>query len=89
LSLRDPNDIRKVKVLKNLLATAVSFAAVTIFILDAVVQWRETAIMLIGAIMGGYAGGHLIRILPGHIVRRFVIVAGAAMTILYARRYWF
>lgn len=45
--------------------------------------------MLLGAMAGGYAGGHLIRVLPATIVRQFVIVAGAAMTVLYAARYWF
>jgi hypothetical protein len=45
--------------------------------------------MLVGAAVGGYAGGHLIRILPATTVRRIVIVAGVAMTIIYADRYWF
>ena len=89
LSLAEPNDIRKVKVLKNLLATAVSLAAITIFIVQGAVQWRETLIMLSGALIGGYVGGLLVRILPAYIVRWFVIVAGIVMTIVYARRYWF
>ncbi|WP_246731383.1 sulfite exporter TauE/SafE family protein [Methylocapsa sp. S129] len=88
LSIAAPNDIRKVKALKNLLATGVSLAAIGIFVFQGVVQWRETAFMLAGALLGGYAGGHLVRTLPAKIVRGFVIVAGAAMTIVYAQRYW-
>lgn len=88
LSLQEPDDIRKVKVLKNLLATAVSLAAVTIFIVQDAVQWPETLVMLTGALLGGYLGGLLVRVLPAYIVRWFVIVAGIVMSIVYAQRYW-
>jgi uncharacterized membrane protein YfcA len=89
LSVTEPNDIRAIKALKNLLATCVSLAATLIFVVQGAVRWPETAVMLLGAMIGGYAGGYLIRILPAHIVRQFVIVAGAAMTVVYAARYWF
>ncbi|MBR0894720.1 sulfite exporter TauE/SafE family protein [Bradyrhizobium tropiciagri] len=89
LSITEPNDIRAIKALKNLLATCVSLAATLIFIVQGAVRWPEASAMLLGAIIGGYAGGYLIRILPGHIVRQFVIAAGAVMTAIYAARYWF
>lgn len=88
LSITEPNDIRAIKALKNLLATCVSLAATVIFIVQGAVRWPETGVMLLGAMIGGYAGGYLIRILPAHIVRQFVIVAGAAMTVIYAAKYW-
>ncbi|MGY3588917.1 putative membrane protein YfcA [Bradyrhizobium sp. USDA 4341] len=88
LSITEPNDIRAVKALKNLLATCVSLAATLIFIVQGAVRWPETSVMLLGAMIGGYAGGHLIRILPAQIVRQFVIAAGALMTVIYAARYW-
>jgi uncharacterized protein len=89
LSITEPNDIRAVKALKNLLATCVSLAATLIFIVQGAVRWPETSGMLLGAMIGGYTGGHLIRILPARIVRQFVIAAGALMTVIYAARYWF
>ncbi|MHC2438449.1 sulfite exporter TauE/SafE family protein [Bradyrhizobium sp. USDA 4451] len=89
LSITEPNDIRAIKALKNLLATCVSLAATVIFIGEGAVRWPETLAMLLGAMIGGYAGGYLIRILPAPIVRQFVIVAGAVMTAIYAARYWF
>lgn len=89
LSLAEPNDVRKVKVLKNLLATAISLAAIVIFILRGIVLWPQTLTMLLGAMLGGYAGGYLVRVLAAEAVRWFVIVSGAAMTIFYAQRYWF
>lgn len=88
LSITEPNDIRAVKALKNLLATCVSLAATVIFVAQGAVRWPETMVMMLGALIGGYAGGHLIRILPARAVRRFVIAAGAAMAVIYAARYW-
>ncbi|WP_050464077.1 sulfite exporter TauE/SafE family protein [Herbaspirillum autotrophicum] len=88
LALAEPDDIRKVKVLKNMLATAVSLAAITIFIIQDAVKWQETSIMLAGALPGGYAGGMLVRVLPAHIVRWCVIAAGMVMSLIYAQRYW-
>ena len=44
--------------------------------------------MLFGALFGGYLGGYLVRILPGSVVRWFVIVTGAVMTVVYAVKYW-
>lgn len=89
LTLGEPDDIRKVKVLKNVLATAVSLSAIVIFIVRGVVAWGATLPMLLGALLGGYAGGQLIRTLPALAVRTIVIVAGILMTAIYARRYWF
>lgn len=88
LSITEPDDIRAIKALKNLLATCVSLSATAIFIVQGAVRWPETTVMLLGAMIGGYAGGHLIRILPAHIVRQFVIAAGVLMTVIYAARYW-
>jgi len=89
LSITEPNDIRAIKALKNLMATCVSLAATLIFIVQGAVRWPETSLMLLGAMIGGYTGGHLIRILPARMVRRFVIAAGALMTVIYSARYWF
>jgi uncharacterized membrane protein YfcA len=65
----------------------VSLAATVIFIVQGAVRWPETAVMLLGAMIGGCAGGYLIRILPANMIRQFVIVAGAVMTVIYAVRY--
>jgi len=89
LSLSEPNDIRKVKVLKNVLASCVSLAAIVIFIAQGMVHWPPTLLMLAGALIGGYAGGALVRVLPAGVVRWFVIVSGTIMTVVYARKYWF
>jgi uncharacterized membrane protein YfcA len=89
VSITDPVDIRGIKAQKNLLATFVSASAIVIFIADGTVSWTETLVMLVGALVGGYLGGHLIRVLPAWAVRGFVLVAGVVMSVIYAREYWF
>lgn len=89
LSLDRGADMRAVKAWKNLLATCVSLAATVLFIARGAVAWPETLAMLAGALVGGYAGGHLIRVLPAHLVRWGVIVVGTVLTVVYAQRIWF
>ena len=88
LSTTEPNDLRAIKALKNLLATCVSLVATIIFIIQGAVRWPETGAMFLGAIAGGYGGGYLIRVLPARYVRQFVIAAGIVMTIIYAKKFW-
>jgi len=89
LAITEPNDLRAIKVLKNFLATCVTFTAIVIFVSKGMVQWHETLYMLGGAIAGGYVGGLLIRVLPAAFIRYFVIIAGALMSVVYAIKYWF
>lgn len=89
LSITESGQLRSIKALKNLLATSVSLAATLVFILQGSVKWSETAVMLCGAMAGGFAGGGLIRVLPARWVRAFVIAAGIVMSGIYVDRYWF
>jgi len=88
LTVTGREEIRAVNALKNLLATAVSLASVTIFAIQGVVRWPETIVMLAGASCGGLLGGKLIAVLSPRSVRTLVTAIGALMTGLYAWRYW-
>ena len=88
LSLSEPHDSRRIKAVKNLLASTVAIAANLFFLLRGAVHWPLALPMLLGAIAGGYAGGHLVRVLPANVVRGVVLTAGAVMSIVYAFKYW-
>jgi uncharacterized membrane protein YfcA len=88
LAITGREEIRAINAIKNLLATAVSLATVTIFTIQGVVRWPETLLMLAGASSGGVLGGKLIAVLPPAIVRSLVIAIGVLMTAIYAWRYW-
>ncbi len=89
LGLTGREEPRAANALKNLLATAVSLTTLVIFSLSGLVNWTATFVMLAGAVLGGITGGRLISFLPPHVVRGAVIVIGAAMTFIYAARFWF
>jgi len=80
--------IRQANVLKNLLASVVSAVTIIIFVVQGIVSWPETIVMLVGAIVGGFLGGRLVTVLAPTTVRVIVISAGALMTLVYAWRYW-
>jgi uncharacterized membrane protein YfcA len=88
LSITGREDVRAANALKNLLATAVSATTITIFTIQGVVRWPETLVMLLGAVVGGFLGGRLVKVLPAALIRALVIAIGAAMTAAYAWRYW-
>jgi uncharacterized membrane protein YfcA len=88
LSLTGLHDVRAANAMKNILATAVSVATIAVFSVRSAVSWPETLTMLGGAVLGGYCGGRLIRVLPAAIVRQIVIGVGTLMTVIYAVKYW-
>jgi uncharacterized protein len=80
--------IRQANVLKNLLATMISAVTIIIFVIQGIVSWPETMVMLTGAVAGGFLGGRLVTVLAPTTVRIIVILAGTVMTMVYAWRYW-
>ncbi|MCC6983839.1 MAG: sulfite exporter TauE/SafE family protein [Bauldia sp.] len=88
LSITTRHELRSVNAMKNLLSTGVAAATVAIFIGSGAVSWPETGVMLAGAVVGGFAGGRLVQVLPAAWVRAGVIAIGAVITVVYAVRYW-
>ena len=89
LSLNGLHDVRAANAMKNILATVVSIATIAVFSARSAVSWPETLTMLGGAVVGGYCGGRLVRVLPPAVVRRVIIGVGVLMTVVYAVKYWF
>jgi uncharacterized protein len=61
-------DIRAMNAIKVVLVAAANTIAVLCFAVAGTVAWRQTAIMLVAAAMGGYLGAHLaLRVSPSRI----------------------
>ena len=88
LSLGHTGDFRTVNVLKNLLSGLTSVIAVTVFVVTGMVAWPHTLAMGAGALLGGYMGGRLARVVPEPVVRWIVIAIGCILAVVFARRYW-
>lgn len=83
LAIQGIEDTQDLNALKNL-ASAINYstAAVT-FIAAGAVSWPHTLVMLVTALMGGYAGALLARRLPSLWLKRLIIVVGGVLTIVY------
>jgi uncharacterized membrane protein YfcA len=88
LSVTRGDDLRATNVLKNLLSGLTGVVAVIVFVAQGMVAWPLTLVMMAGALVGGFLGGRLVRVLPAGAVRVIVIAAGAVLTLAYAWRYW-
>ena len=88
-SLATGGNYRSANVAKNLVAALNSVAATCIFISQDAVLWPQTIALMLGTTAGGFIGSHVARILPKHVIHVLVIVAGVALTISFAWRYWF
>ena len=72
--------IHQMNALKTLLGSAINGVAWVIFLFSGRVVWDVAAVMIVGAIVGGYAGARLsLRVDPGKI-RALVSAVGFAMS---------
>lgn len=87
LGLLGLTDIHQMNGLKNFFAVCINVVAASYFALRGSVEWPYAAVMVAGAIAGGYGGAGLARKLGRGFVRRAVIFIGLAMaaSLLFGR----
>ena len=73
-------DIHGMNGVKTILTALLNAIAAVIFIVANQIAWPPTIVMIIAAIIGGYAGPHLARRLKPSRIRHIVIVVGIVMT---------
>ncbi|MCG5239506.1 sulfite exporter TauE/SafE family protein [Azospirillum doebereinerae] len=76
-------DLHAMNGLKTLVSGCLNAVAVVAFVLGGAVYWNEALIMLVAAMAGGYAGAAVARRIPPPVLRKFVILVGAAMTVYF------
>lgn len=77
------SDIHAMNALKSVMGFVINGVAVVTFALARAVYWKHGAIMILGAIAGGYFGAHYAMKLPQIWIRYFVVVVGAGMTVYF------
>ena len=87
-AVAETEDFRRANALKNLCAAAMNVVAFALLALTPLVSWPETLTLLTASVSGGYAGGHLVRVIPPHTVRLLVIAVGTILSLVFAHRYW-
>jgi uncharacterized protein len=76
-------DVRRNVALKNLVITVMTTVSVAVFIVAGAVAWRETLVMMAGALPGGYLGARWAQRLDPVKLRWFIIAIGVALTAYY------
>ena len=89
LTIATEGDYRSANAAKNLVSSLNTVAAAVWFIWNGAVSWPQTLVMGIGCMVGGFCGAHLARRVPQDAMRWVVVFVGAALTAVFAWRYWF
>jgi len=71
---------------RTLLVSSANVAAVVIFSAAHAVCWRQTLVMLVGAMAGGYIGARIGRRAPPRLVRAGTILLAACITAMFFAR---
>ena len=83
LSIQGFDDMQELNALKNLTSSVNYTIAAATFVIAGAISWPHTLVMLVTALIGGYAGASLARRLPARWLKRLVIAVGAALTVIY------
>jgi hypothetical protein len=88
-SLATGGDYRSANVAKNFVSSLNGLAATLVFATQGAVLWPQTLALAIGTVGGGLIGAYVARVVPRNVIRVLIVVVGIALTIAFARRYWF
>jgi uncharacterized protein len=83
LALMGMDDVHEMNGVKTVLASLINGVAVVTFIIAGAIYWPQAALMIVGAVLGGYGGARTARRLDPLMVRRFVIAVGIVMTVYF------
>nr|WP_281379512.1 sulfite exporter TauE/SafE family protein [Aquamicrobium lusatiense] len=83
-SLLGHTDLHGMNGLKNLLSAVLSLISAAAFVWAGLIAWEQALILAVSATAGGYAGARLSRrIVRTDLLRWFITLVGAAMTIAF------
>ncbi len=80
LGMRDLDQMNGLKAALSVVLSAVSVAT---FAIAGVIYWSEVSVMMVGSVIGGYAGARLAKALPKPIIRGFIILVGLVMSAVF------
>jgi uncharacterized protein len=73
--------VRTAGATKNVLAGVMNASAVAVFVFIPHIPWMSVAVLSLGSIVGGYGGALLLKRVPERVIRAFVVLLGACLTI--------
>ena len=82
-SMAGVRDVHAMNAGRTLLGGVMNAAAVVCFVIAGKVWWMQSAVLLVSAIAGGYAGARLARRVNPAFIRILIIAIGMAVTIAF------
>lgn len=76
-------DYSDANAIKNLVVTSFTFISVAIFGVGGIIAWPEAVVMMVGATIGGYAGGRIAKKINQTFLKGTVVVFGVFLTTYY------
>jgi uncharacterized protein len=83
LSVLGMREVHAINALRTLLAVSINVAAVAAFIVAGAVWWRYCAVMIVGALLGGWFGARYAQRAHPTKIRYFIITLGLSMTLYF------
>ena len=74
-----PN-INAMNAVKNVLSVVINGVALIPFVFARIIDWPVALLMAVFAVLGGYLGSRLFRLVPSNITRLIIIAIGVGMT---------
>lgn len=73
-------NIHEMNALKSVVGLGINAVSAITFLFVGVIDWPVAAILIAGALIGGYSGAFLSKKLAPHTIRAFIVLYGIAMT---------
>jgi uncharacterized membrane protein YfcA len=83
LTLFGMRDINAMNGLKMALVGVMTVTAIAAFVVADVVRWPEAFPMLVGSVVGGYVAAHGAQRLDQRVIKGFIVVLGAGLTVFF------
>jgi uncharacterized membrane protein YfcA len=83
LAVLGMTDIHAMNALKSVMGFVINGVAAVTFVAKHAVYWKHGIVMIAGGVIGGYLGAHYAQRVPQSLIRSFVVLVGAGMTVYF------
>ena len=83
ISLWGLRDLTQMNALKNALSLVLGLVPVVVFALGGLIEVQPALLMMVGALLGGYAGAPLAKWLPKPVVHKFIVGVGLTLSAIF------
>jgi len=83
VTLTGVEDLQEANAIKNAVATCASLVAVIVLSQRGLILWNYGLLMVVGALIGGFAGAKLAKVLSKELLRKVILGVAVSLTVVY------